>query len=179
VTIQTNANNDARVQTNELIVEALNQSDYFDATLDTFPDLITMIGAWYQPSYAEQGNLAFVGLSGGFSPHGYAKSVHHPDNYLQCCNFQNLDFPELNEALRNARYGVDVAEDPELRAERYDDIWEMILELNGNSYGTHSTTVGVVNDNAVHGFNTFPSSQSIVGYGLYTPIDEQITYVDR
>ncbi|AGN02367.1 family 5 extracellular solute-binding protein [Salinarchaeum sp. Harcht-Bsk1] len=179
VTINTNANDDNRVAMCEVVVEALNQSDHFNASLDTYADLITMIGAFYQPSYAEEGNIAVVGLSGGFSPHGYAKAVHHPDNYLQCCNFQNIDDDDLNSLLQEARYGMEAVQDEEVRQERYEEVWERVLELNANSYGTHGATVGVHPTEGIYGFNTYPSTQSVVPYALYTPADEQITYIDR
>ncbi len=181
VTLETNSDNDDRVRTVELIAESMSQeingTQYFDVTVNT-KEFLTFVSQLLSEDYWDQGKLAFIGLSGGFNPHGYAKSVHSPENFAQCCNFQNIDFPDLNEAMRQARYGVDVAEDTQLRQERYEDIWEMILELNGNSYGTHSTLVGVVN-NEVKGFNTYPSTQDIVGYALYNPTDEQITYLDR
>jgi len=178
VQLETNSDNDDRVRTVELIQESLNQSEYFDATLETY-EFLDFIGQLLSTEYYDDGNVAFIGLSGGFNPHGYAKSVHHPDNFAQCCNFQNIDDDELNQLLLDARYGVDVAEDPELRKERYDEVWNRVLELNANSYGTHSTLVSVLDDTAVNGFNTYPSTQDIIGYAMYSPQDEQITYMSR
>jgi ABC-type transport system substrate-binding protein len=176
VPLETNSDNADRVRTVELIQESISQSEYFEATLETY-EFLDFVSQLLSPEYYDNGKLAFIGLSGGFNPHGYAKSVHHPDNFAQCCNFQNIDDEELNELLREARYGVDVAEDPELRQERYNEVWERVLELNANSYGTHSTLVGVVNSNVVKGFNTYPSTQDIIGYAMYSPQDEQVTYL--
>jgi ABC-type transport system substrate-binding protein len=178
VPLETNSDNDDRVRTVELIQESINQSEYFEATLETY-EFLDFIGQLLSTEYYDQGKLAFIGLSGGFNPHGYAKAVHHPDNFAQCCNFQNIDDDDLNQLLRDARYGVDVAEDPELRQERYNAVWERVLELNANSYGTHSTLVGVVDNSVVNGFNTYPSTQDIIGYAMYSPQDEQITYLTR
>lgn len=177
VPLETNTGNDDRVRTMELIQESINQMDEFEATLETieFLDFVTQL---LSENYWDQGKLAFIGLSGGFDAHGYAKAVHHPDNFAACCNFQNIDDQELNDLLQQARYGIEAVEDIEVRQERYEEVWTRVLELNANSYGTHSTTNGVIND-AVTGFNTYPSTQNIVGYGLYAPQDEQITYLDR
>jgi ABC-type transport system substrate-binding protein len=177
VTLETNSDNDDRVRTVELIAESMNQTEFFDVTVNT-KEFLTFISQLLSENYWEEGKLAFIGLSGGFNPHGYAKSVHHPDNFAQCCNFQNIDIEDLNEQLREARYGVDVVEDASLRAERYETVWETILEQNANSYGTHSTLVGVVND-TVKGFNTYPSTQDVVGYAMYNAPDQQVTYLDR
>jgi ABC-type transport system substrate-binding protein len=177
VTLETNSDNDDRVRTVELIAESMNQTEFFDVTVNT-KEFLTFVSQLLSTEYWQQGKLAFIGLSGGFNPHGYAKSVHHPDNFAQCCNFQNIDIDELNQELREARYGVDVVEDPSLRAERYEAVWETILEQNANSYGTHSTLVGVVNNN-VKGFNTYPSTQDVVGYAMYNAPDQQVTYLDQ
>ncbi|WP_236044715.1 ABC transporter substrate-binding protein [Haloarcula nitratireducens] len=181
VTLETNSDNDDRVRTVELIAESMSQeidgTQYFDVSVNT-KEFLTFISQLLSQDYWKQGKLAFIGLSGGFNPHGYAKAVHSPQNFAQCCNFQNIDIEELNQAMEQARYGPEVAQDPELRRERYEEVWKMILEQNANSYGTHSTLVGVVN-NAVKGFNTYPSTQDIIGYAMYNPADQQITYLDR
>jgi len=178
VPLETNSDNDDRVRTVELIQESINQSEYFEATLETY-EFLDFISKLLSEEYYDNGKLAFIGLSGGFNPHGYAKSVHHPDNFAQCCNFQNIDDDDLNELLREARYGVEVAQDEQLRQERYEEVWTRVLELNANSYGTHSTLVGVVDSTVVNGFNTYASTQNIIGYAMYSPQDEQVTYLTR
>jgi ABC-type transport system substrate-binding protein len=177
ITIETNSDNDDRVRTVELIAEAMSRTDHFDANVETY-EFLTFVGQLLSGSYHEDPRLAVIGLSGGFGPHGYAKSIHHPDNFAQCCNFQNIDNSDLNQALQEARYGVDVVQDDGLRRERYNKVWELILEINANSYTTHSLNVGVVQSH-VKGYNTYPSTQDIVGYGLYSPMEEQITYLDN
>ncbi|WP_276272696.1 ABC transporter substrate-binding protein [Haloarcula litorea] len=181
VTIETNSDNKDRVRVVELIAQSMNQeidgTQYFDVSVNT-KEFLTFVSQLLTENYYNKGKIAVIGLSGGFGPHGYAKSIHSPENFAQCCNFQNIDIERLNEAMRNARYGVDVAEDKELRRERYNDVWEIVLEENANSYITHSTTVGVVGTE-VKGFNSYPSVQDIVGYALHNPADEQITYLDR
>lgn len=178
VTLETNSDNDDRVRTMELITESLNQSEYFDAELTT-REFGAFVLDLISGQYPEKERLAFIGLSGGFDPHGYAKAIHHPENFQGCCNFQDIDIEELNEALADARYGVDVAEDEELRQERYEEVWDLVLEYNANSYGTHSTVVGTVRSDRIKGFNSYPSAQDIIGYGLFAPADEQITYIDE
>lgn len=177
VTLETNSENDDRIRTVELIAQSMGNTEFFETNVET-TEFLTFVGNLVGGEYHSRGRLAVIGLSGGFGPHGYAKAIHHPDNFAQCCNFQNVDDEELNEALRAARYGVDLVEDPQLRRERYEAVWERVLELNANSYTTHSVVVGVVDD-AVEGFNSYPSTQDIVGYGLYSPMEEQITYLDR
>jgi len=178
VTIRTNADDDDRVKSAELMVQAMNRTDVFDANVETESDINALVVQALDPEFHEKGELMMVGLSGGFNPHGYAKAVHHPDNFAQCCNFQNINDEELNQLLEEARYGVEVAQDNDLRRERYDAVWERVLELNANSYTTHSMTVAVLGGD-VNGFNTYPSTQDIIGYALFSPVDQQVTYLSR
>ncbi len=178
VTIRTNADDSDRVKSAELMVQAMNRTDVFEASVETESDINALVVQALDPEYYKEGELLMVGLSAGFNPHGYAKAVHHPDNFAQCCNFQNINDQELNELLESARYGVEVAQDPDLRRQRYDEVWKRVVELNANSYTTHSMTVSVLGGE-VNGFNTYPSTQDIIGYGLFTPMDQQITYVSR
>jgi len=178
VTLETNAGNDDRVRLMELVTESLNQSESFEATLET-REFLSLLQALQSGAYAERERLVLIGLSGGFNPHGYAKALHSPENIGGCCNFQNIDIEAINTALADARYGVDVVEDPTLRQQRYEEVWDLVIEHTANAYVTHDIVTSTVNDQAVYGFNTFPSSQSILGYGLYAPVDEQLTYLDR
>lgn len=177
--VETNADDPDRVRAAQLVVDSLDRSAYFDARLDPVADVNTAVQRYQDETFYEEGRLVWIGLSGGFDPHDYAAGVHHPDNHGQCCNFQRIDDPELNDLLHDARFGVDVATDRDLRRERYDAVWERILELCANAYGTHGTIVGVVDDAVVHGFNAYPSQQDLLGYPLYAPVDEQLTYLDR
>jgi len=181
ITLETNSGNKDRVRTVELIAQSMNQeidgTKYFNAEVKT-KEFLTFVSQLLSENYWQEGKLAFIGLSGGFGPHGYAKSVHHSDNFAQCCNFQNIEIDRLEEKLESARFGIEAVQDPQVRKQRYEEVWKIILEENANSYGTHSTNVGVVSDQ-VKGFNTFPSTQDLVGYAMYNPADEQITYIDR
>lgn len=178
VTIRTNADDDDRVKSAELMVQAMNRTDVFNANVATESDINALVVQALDPSFHEEGEIVLVGLSAGFNPHGYAKAVHHPDNFAQCCNFQDINDEELNQLLASARYGTDVAQDADLRRQRYDEVWNRVVELNANSYTTHSMTVAVLGGE-VNGFNTYPSTQDILGYGLFTPMDQQVTYVSR
>lgn len=177
--VETNADDEDGVRAAQLAVDSMDRSEYVDASLETVADVTTAVQRFRDPEFYEEGHLLWLSLSGGFDPYDYAAGIHHPDNVGQCCNFQRIDDPQLNELLRNVRFGVDVATDDQLRRERYDELWERVLELNANSYVTHDTIVGVVDAEAVYGFNAYPSLQDVLGYALYAPVDEQVSYLDR
>lgn len=180
VTIQTHSDNDARVRKTELIVESLNQSDLFEAELETPGDLTTLAGMMSDPEYHLQGYLVCLNLSGTYNPHSFCEAVHHPDKFNECCNFQNPpgSFPDLVEAMDRAQFGADVAADPTLRAERYDDLWKRLLELNANSILEFELSTAALTDD-VHGYNAYPFSEDLLNGPLFNPIDEQLTYISR
>ncbi len=179
---QTNSDNDDRVRKGEFIVESLNASGLFDATLETPGDLTTFVGMFFEPDYHEQGNIAMVGLSGTFNPHSFVEAIHHPDQFLECCN-GNIppgSLPaEFVEDMDNAQFGIDIADDPDMRAERYDELWEQFLEINANSIVDFEIQSAVLNDVDLHGYNMYPFVTGLLSYGLHNPIDQQITYIDR
>ena len=181
VTIQTNADNDDRVRKGEFIVEALNATGQFEATLETPGDLTTLVGMMMEPGYSQEGNIALVGLSGTFNPHSFVEALHHPDQFGECCNF-NIppgSFPEFTEQMDDAQFGVDIIDDPDLRRERYDELWQQFVELNANSIVDFGLQTASLNDVEVQGYNMFPFVTGLLSYGLWNPTDEQITYLER
>ena len=182
VTLQTNSDNEDRVTKGETIVEALNaQEGLFDATLETPADLNSWFGQdLIREDYHTEGNIAMLGLSGTFNPDSFANAIHHPNSFRECCNF-NIPpgtFPEFTEMIDNALFGVDVAEDPDLRRERYDEIWREFVDINANSIVDFGIQEAAMN-NDVKGFNMYPFIDAVVSYSVHAPQDQQIAYLDR
>ena len=186
VTIQTNADDDERIDKMSLVVDQLNQSGLFDAELET----PAALGDWTTGDLytdeahiddAENNACAVIGLATGFDPHGYIEAIHDPENWNGCCNFY---FPpgtfddEFVDLLNGCRFGADVAEDPDLRRERYDEFWEAHTDLMANTIVDYSLTTLTFNED-VAGVNCHPNTQSIFTYAVYAPLDEQIAYLDR
>lgn len=182
--LHTNADDEVRQDKMALIVDELSQSGLFEAVLETPAD----IGDWTTQSlYVEEGteehsriNAAVsIGLASGFDPHGYAEAIHHPNNYNICCNFFHqpgtFDFIDL---MDSCRYGTDVAEDPDLRRERYDELWPEIAEAVGNTIIDYSLEVTVAGP-AVNGYAGYPDRRSYLTYSIYDPYDEVVAWIDR
>lgn len=187
VSIQTNADSEDRIRKVETIVEALNAqeaedgTDLFDAEFETPGDLNTwFVEQLIQPGYEDEGHIAVVGLSGTFNPHSFCEAIHHPDSFRECCNWTIPPgtFPDYVELMDSAQRGVDVAEDPDLRRERYDQIWQQTVELNANSIIDFGLQTAVINNDIV-GYNMYPFITGVLSYGLFSPVDEQVSYLDR
>lgn len=182
--IETNADDEERQDKMALLVDELNQSGLFEATLETPAE----IGDWTtqnlydedaNTTYAERNATAMLGLGGGFDPHGYAEAIHDPDNYNICCNFF---FPEgtfdFIDELRSCRFGEAVAEDPELRAERYDELWETLATEGANTMVDFSLETVVAGPD-VEGYVGYPDRRMFLSYSLHAPYDEQYTSLNR
>lgn len=177
VQLEVNADNDDRVQMVELISTSLEETGYFSTEIETY-EWNNYIERVMDLEYAESGNVPCIGLSGTFNPESFCQALHHSTNHGQCCNLVGIDDSELDGLLDDARYGVEVSEDEDLRRERYDEIWTHLAE-NRYSSITHFDLVAGVTNNNVHGFSMFPFSESYLNYGLYAPQDEQVSWIDE
>lgn len=180
VTWVTNSDDQTRVTKAETIVESLNQSDNIDASLETPSDLNSLFATMTGSEWHLEGKIAMIGLSGTFNPHSFCEAPMHPSAFNQCCNV-NIppgSFPELMEQMDSCQYGVDVAEDPQLRRERYDELWQQIVEQSPASFVDFAyQTAALTND--LKGYNMYPFVTSLVDYGLWDPTDQQVAYLDR
>ncbi|PSQ27203.1 ABC transporter substrate-binding protein [Halobacteriales archaeon QS_9_68_17] len=177
VTLEVNADNDDRVQMVELFAEAMENTGYFETEIETF-EWNTYVRRVLDTEYAQRGFIPCIGLSGTFNPHSFCDALHHSSNHGACCNLTGVDFDYLDEMLDNARYGADVAEDPELRAQRYDELWRELVDLSASSI-THFDLATAITNTDVKGFSVWPFAEGVLSYALYGPADEQVIYLDR
>ncbi len=178
-TIETNTADD-RVREVELIAQTMNQAgdgNLFDISVETF-EFNSLIQRIFGPEYYQRGVLTFIGLSGTFNPGSFYDAVNSIDNFRQCCNFQRVDTPELDEIADEARFSVDAVESDDFRGRQYDQIWDGLIEQSPNIYTVFGTNVAALSTDYV-GHNTYTFSSSILPYGLYAPVDEQVAYLDR
>ncbi|MFC4879340.1 ABC transporter substrate-binding protein, partial [Halostagnicola sp. GCM10023243] len=177
VQLEVNADNDDRVQMVELISTSLEDSGYFSTEIETY-EWNNYIERVMDLEYAESGNVPCIGLSGTFNPESFCQALHHSTNHGQCCNLVGINDSELDDLLDDARYGVEVSGDEDLRRERYDEVWTHLAE-NRYSSITHFDLVAGVTNNNVHGFSMYPFSESIFEHSLHSPQDEQVLWMDE
>jgi ABC-type transport system substrate-binding protein len=175
-TIETNTSDD-RVREAELIAQVMSDTEYFDIEVETF-DFTTLIQRIQGPEYYTRGNIVLIGLSGTFNPGSFYDAVNSIDNFRQCCNFNRVDTPELDEIATEARFSVDAVEDPAFRGQRYDEVWRGLVEQSPNAYTIFGTNVSALSTDLV-GHNTYPFSSGVLTYSLHAPVDEQVAYLDR
>jgi ABC-type transport system substrate-binding protein len=177
IQIETNGDNDDRVRTVELIAESMENTDLFEVTVETY-EFGAFVGRILDPEYQERGHLMYVGLSGSFNPDSFCSAVNHTRNIGQCCNANGVGWDDLDRKIDEALEGQEVTENPERRAELYDEIWEIIVDRSGTSYINISSNTAVYNTD-LKNFSSYPFSEGLLSYGLYAPYDDgQIAWMD-
>lgn len=177
IRIETNGDNDDRVRSVELIKESMNNTEFFDVTIETY-EFGAFVSRILDTEYQDRGHIYVVGLSGTFNPDSFCSAVNHTRNIGQCCNANGVGWDDLDEKIDNALEGRAVAEDDSLRAERYDEIWNIVVERSGTSYLNISSN-NIVYNTDVKGFTAYPFQQSLFSHSLHAPYSQQITWVDR
>lgn len=182
--METNADDEERQNRVALIVDELNRTDLFVAEMETPADidpwfLEHLIAADSHETYSERNAVTYIGLAAGFDPHGYAEALHHPDNHNGCCNWHfgagTFDWIDL---LDSCRFGLDVAQDQDLRRQRYDELWPQLVDSMGTTIVEYSLETAVAGPR-VRGFAGYPDRRGFLGYSIYAPYDESIAWLEQ
>ncbi|WP_122090060.1 ABC transporter substrate-binding protein [Halalkalicoccus subterraneus] len=177
VTLETNADNDDRVQMVELIAESMGQTDYFETSVETY-EWNTYTTRVLDPEYPEEELIPCIGLSGTFNPESYCDALHGSANIGQCCNMTGISDQEFDDLVDAARFDPEVVEDEQLRAERYDEIWQLLADRRYSSI-THFDIEAAVSNTAVTGFRMYPFDEGVYSFALYNPTEAQAMWLDR
>ena len=172
VQLETNADNDDRVATNELIAESMNASGWFDVNLELF-EWGAFLGRILVPDYWERGHMMYVGLSGTFNPDSFVGANHHSRNVGQCCNANYTSWDDFDDMIDDAALEMDF----ETRQDKYDDIWDVLTQRHGTVYTVIGLTEAVMH-NRVQGFDAYPFPEGLFSYALHSPTTQVYTEVD-
>jgi len=185
--IDTNSNNTDRVNKAELIAQSMEQpvdgEQLFEVNVETF-EFQSLLGRIFSPDYPTMTNdsgaptALLVGLSGTFDPGSFCEATHQTSAIGQCCNANGYSNEDLDEMMRNAKFGSEVLDDPQERASRYDEIWREVIEISANSYVDIDLTVAV-HSTDVQAVDAYPFPEGLYSYALYAPSDFQLAYLDR
>lgn len=177
IRIETNAGNDERVSMCELIAESFEASGYFETSIELY-EWGAYLNRILNTEYQHRGHMYIVGLSATFNPDSFYGATNHTRNIGQCCNANGVGWDDLDDMLDEAQFGLDVMDDPEYRAELYDDIADIVTTRAGTVYNIFPTNDVVMNDR-INGWATYPFSGSYYGYGTYSVADEIVTWIDQ
>lgn len=179
--IITNADNDDRVQSVGLIAESMEATGLFEVEIDTF-EWGRFVEMLISGTLWEENQIIVVGLSSGWSPDGYARSVSHPDNHAgACCNHSHYENDEVTELIDAARYGPDVIgeENIDNRRDNYEDLWRALMDDPPVSWISFGVEDDIVRSDVVKGWDAYPFNSSKYSASLWSPQAGRVTWVEN
>ena len=177
VQLETNVDNDDRVAMVELIAESMEETGMFDTNVETY-EWTTYTARVLDTEYAQEGHIACIGLSGTFNPESFCNALHHSSNHGACCNLSGVNNPEIDEMMDNARYDIEAVEDPDVRRDRYDEIYRELEEYAASAIVQFGTQESVLHEN-VKNWGQWPFHEGSVMYALHSPVDERVLWKDE
>lgn len=181
--IRTNSDDEERQDKMQIVVDELNASGLFEASLETPGDIddffLDLIAPDSTETYAADNAIAVLGLDSGFDPHGYHRFTSMPAGYNACCNwFHGPGTFDWEEEYQSARFGLDVAQDPDARRARYDDLWPQITHDLGVTIVDYDLSTAVAGPR-LQGFRGYPGRGGFLTHSLWAPYDETFAFIDE
>ncbi|NGM69758.1 ABC transporter substrate-binding protein [Natronolimnobius sp. AArcel1] len=177
----TNADSDDRVRWNELIIESLESTGLFEVEFEEYEwgQYIEMLND--PEMHQEEDALVSIGLSSGFSPDGFFRSMVDPSLIGTCCNHTGYDNPEVFDLLQATRFDEDVVgeENIDTRRDRVEELIAAILEEPPVSWIQYGLEDDVIIEDSVHGWNTWPINSEKYSRAIFHPPAEQTIYISE
>jgi len=166
--------NPQRVQWVQLIAESLNNTDYFDVSVEQF-EWNTYVGKITSEATASTNEVIAVGWSGGWDPDAYINELVRSGGWTpNGFNFSHYENSEVDSLLQDGASTYDLGE----RADIYTDLVEILAEEAPLTYIRFGEETDVYENNTVTGFRTYPINGDEFK-GIYSPADGGFTYVDQ
>ena len=178
-TIITNSDNDDRVDMVGLIAESMENTGLFEVEIETY-EWGRFVEMLVSGELYDENQIIMVGLSSGWTPDGYARSVSHPDHWgWACCNHTHYENEDVTELIDNGRYGAEVVGEDGVDARRdiYEELWETLLEDPPVSWIQFGMEDDIVNDEVVKGWNAYPFNSFKYNRPLFNPPSGQVSWV--
>ncbi|MBP1986574.1 ABC transporter substrate-binding protein [Halolamina salifodinae] len=166
--------NPQRVQWVQLIAESLNNTDYFDVSVEQF-EWNTYVGKITSEATASTNEIIAVGWSGGWDPDAYINELVNSGNWTpNGFNFSHYENAEVDSLLQEGASTYEL----EQRAEIYTNLVEILAEEAPMTYIRFGEETDVYDNTAVTGFRTYPINGDEFK-GIYSPADGGFTYLNQ
>jgi peptide/nickel transport system substrate-binding protein len=155
----------------EVIQQTLDETEYFDASLDiqAFDSLVPfLLGG----DAAESTDLVGIGWTGGSDPDGHVNQLFHSDNHVpDGFNWNLYENDEVDRLIDEGRRTADVAE----RTAVYEDLAEILAEECPAAFMWTSEEYAVHRTDGVTNWRQHPNA-SVYFLGLYRPYLDQVAW---
>lgn len=149
----------------EVIQQTLDETEYFDASLD-IQEFSALVPFLTDPEgAAESTDIVGIGWTGGSDPDGHIEELqssdfHVPDGF----NWNLYSNEEVDELIAEGQSTIDVDE----RREVYQELQELLAQESPSAWMWTSDQIDVVDTTAVDGWEPYPNS-SYRYWALYRP----------
>ena len=184
-TIVTNSDDEDRVSVANTVQQIMNDSDLWDITVETEPDLDSLVGRFSTEESYQNNEVILIGLGGGFNPLPYIQVLHSPEVYLACCQWMNfgandgVDIDRIMDPL-NESNSLEAVQDPSYRQELFqDEAIPAALEEAANCIVDYEVQTVAVNSRDIKNGAAYTNPQGLLIHNLYAPFDEVAVEIDR
>jgi peptide/nickel transport system substrate-binding protein len=149
----------------EVIQQTLDETEYFNASLD-IQEFSALVPFLLDPEGAAQStDIVGIGWTGGSDPDGHIEELqssdfHVPDGF----NWNLYSNEEVDELIEEGQTTVDVDE----RREVYQELQELLAQESPSAWMWTSDQIDVVDTTSVDGWQAYPNS-SFRYWALYRP----------
>ena len=149
----------------EVIQQTLDETEYFDASLD-IQEFSALVPFLLDPEGAASSNdIVGIGWTGGSDPDGHIEELqssdfHVPDGF----NWNLYSNEEVDELIEEGQTTVDVDE----RRDVYQELQELLAQESPSAWMWTSDQIDVVDTTSVDGWEAYPNS-SFRYWALYRP----------
>lgn len=166
--------NPQRVQWCQLIAESLNNTDYFEVSVDQY-EWNTYIGRVSGGSSSSTNEIIAIGWSGGWDPNSYVNDLVSGDRFTpDGFNMPHYENEEVDELLKEGQTTYDLDE----RADIYQELMEILAEDAPMTYIQFGEETDAYANDVVNGFRTYPINGDEYN-GIFSPSDGAFTYLTQ
>lgn len=166
--------NPQREQWVQLIQESMNQTEFFDVSVNVF-EWNTYVGKILAEDSHTVNQITAVGWSAGWDPDNYMRNLFHSDQHTpQCCNINHYSNEEVDQMLDDGVSTYDIDE----RAQLYDELQRTIVDESPMAFIRFGMEMDAVADATVKGWSTYPINGGEY-YGIYAPYAGKFTWINQ
>lgn len=150
-TIVTNQN-PQRVQWSQLIQESMNQTEFFDVSLEQF-EFNTFVGNVLSEDSHTKNQIVSLGWSAGWDPNAYVQNLFHSNQFTpNCCNINHFQSDTVDNLIDQ---GIETL-DAEERQSIYEELQREVVRQSPMAFIRFGLAQNAMTADVVNNFQTYP-----------------------
>lgn len=164
--------NPVRVQWAQMIQQTLNETEYFDLSLEEY-EWSTYVGMILAEGSQEEEHMVCLGWSAGVDPDDYVREMMTSDQQTPaCCNVNHWYTEETDELISEAQQVFD----PEERWDLYREAQEIIAEETPIAFLWYQNALNATNADVIQNWEVYPED-GFEFSAMYSPHFDHFTWI--